>query len=113
MTAPWLLKWPGDRQLAGEVPSAESVRIADRAPCHPDESMKPAIGEMLKALHLPEASPLIHSDHPLIERGHREGIALRAQRHGGETKAGADERPAEAEAGEGGRSPARSLPPGR
>lgn len=100
MTAPCLLKWPGDRQGASKVPSAESVRTLDRAPCHPDESMKPAIREMLKALHLPEASPLVYSDRPLIERSDCEGIALRAQRHGGETKAGADKRLAEAQARE-------------
>ena len=93
VTVACLLKWLGDRQRARKVPAAESVRAVDRAPCHPDESMQPAIGEMLVALHLPEASPLIHGDRPLIEHGHREGKALRAQRHGGETKAAADERP--------------------
>jgi hypothetical protein len=49
--------------------------------------MKPAVGDVLVALHLPEAGPLVDGDRPLIERSNGEGIALGAQRHGGEMKA--------------------------
>jgi hypothetical protein len=54
--------------------------------------MKPAIGEMLVALHRLEAGPLVDSDRPLIERSDGEGIALGAERHGGETKASTHKR---------------------
>src|SRR5712691_9515788 len=62
VTVACLLKWLGGRQRARKVPAAESVRAVDRAPCHPNESMMPAIGEMLVALHLPKAGPLVHGD---------------------------------------------------
>jgi hypothetical protein len=59
--------------------------------------MKPAVGEMLVALHLPEAGPLVDSYRLLIERSDRECIALGAQRHGGETQASTHKRLAKAQ----------------
>ena len=79
-------------------PAPESVRTVHRAPCHPDERVKPAHGEVLVALHLPKAGPFIDRDRPLIERSDGEGIALGAQRHGGETKAGTHKGLAQAQA---------------
>jgi hypothetical protein len=60
--------------------------------------MKPAVGDVLVALHLPEAGPLVDGDRPLIERSDGEGIALGAQGLGGETKARTHKRLAQAQA---------------
>ena len=42
--------------------------------------MKPAVGEVLEALNLPETGLLVHGDRPAVERSHGEGIALRPER---------------------------------
>src|SRR5580658_3887282 len=71
---------------------APSFRILDRAPGHPDEGMKPAVGEVLEALNLLETGPLVHGDRPAVERRHDQGVALRPERRRGEPQAGAEER---------------------
>jgi len=86
---------------AGALPPADGF-VLRRSPAltwicsgpigHPDEGVKPAIRELLEVLNRPQARSLIHGDRPAIERGHCQGVALRAQRDSGETKTGGDKR---------------------
>ena len=62
-----------------DLPAA-SCTVFGGAPGHPDKGMKSAVGDVLEALNLLETGPLVHGDRPAVERSHREGIALCAER---------------------------------
>lgn len=75
---PRMVRWRMAADLPGSK-AAASCGTLDRTPGHPDKGMKPAVGEVLEALDLPETGPLVYGDCPAVERSHGEGITLGPQ----------------------------------